>query len=247
MQRWSQNFRRLKWIKYSKSPLGKRFLSNCVPHSSQKRNGVGFLWAGIGFSKAFILAWTCIKCNSLMTAAVRVASGMAHCSLRAGDLADAKSVPAGRLAVKCDVVLLLCAGVGRQSSNNPAVVVYEAHLVAAVLNECHRHQRRPSPRPVLAGVEALAAQGMRDKERFTLEVHPTAGAGACVAGRGNVYGASGVVAAEGLRHELAGCRFIGSNPPSATWRSARKSADGNSLPRFSARRRMPRQAVDERK
>ena len=51
-----------------------------------------------------------------------------------------------------------------------------------------RHQRRAPPSAVLAGVESFAAQRVRrlDQERFCFEVHPTAGAGACVACRGHV-------------------------------------------------------------
>jgi hypothetical protein len=209
-----------------------------------------------------------------MTAAVRVASCMAHCSLRAGDLADAKSVLAGRLAVECNgwgmrtlrqrvariarlrVAVVLAAGdlrrVEDQNWCRPGSITACCdrrrllHLVKRTAfivgsGKRYRHQRCPPPRPVLAGVKALAAKGMRDKERFTLKVHPTAGAGACVACRGNVYGASGVVAAEGRQVSSLGVVNV------ATAVSAAQSAAGRSFPRFSARRRMPRQAVDERK
>nr|AMP48577.1 hypothetical protein [uncultured bacterium]AMP48596.1 hypothetical protein [uncultured bacterium] len=47
----------------------------------------------------------------------------------------------------------------------------------------------------------------------------------------------------GFRDQLPGCRFVCTDAPSATWRSACKSANGNSFPRFSARRRIPAQAV----
>jgi len=45
-----------------------------------------------------------------------------------------------------------------------------------------------------------------------------------------------------LGNELTGGGLVGSHPPAATWVSARKSVDGSSRPRFSARRRIPAQA-----
>lgn len=75
---------------------------------------------------------------------------------------------------------------------------------AGILRSMHDN-RLPAPGSVLSGVEALGLEGVGDvtgdahglrQERFRLKVHPTAGAGACVAGGRYVDGAGGVVAAE---------------------------------------------------
>jgi hypothetical protein len=128
--------------------------------------------------------------------------------------------------------------------------VHHSHFVTLVLCESNRHQRRAAPGSIFAGVESFAAQGVRrlHQERLAFEVHPTAGAGACVAGRGHIDRAALVIAAEGNRdYRVLPSGISSSLDTSATACKARRSCVGSSLPRFSARRRIPAHAVELKK
>src|SRR5690606_7049528 len=81
----------------------------------------------------------------------------------------------------------------------------------------HRHQRRPAPSSILAGVKTFTAKRVGN-ERLSVEVEPCAVRG--LRGR-NIYRPASVPATE---------------------RSACSNIAGKSLPRFAARRRIPAQA-----
>ena len=109
-------------------------------------------------------------------------------------------------------------------------LAYPGHLlVAQFLVDSHsidrnglRHKRRPPPRPILARVEAFAAEGM-DDERFRFPVQAL-----LLGGEGGPY------------FEAAGL-------PAAAERSAASSIGGSAFPRFSARRRIPAHAFPLKK
>lgn len=97
-------------------------------------------------------------------------------------------------------------------------------------------ERRASPCPVLAGVEALGPESVSDKVDIVL------------------FAASGVAdpvgvssAGEGGGDEVPSCGFLGSNPVSASAARASRKGRGNSLARFSARRKIPAAALGLKK
>jgi hypothetical protein len=105
--------------------------------------------------------------------------------------------------------------------------------------ERNGHKRRPPPRPVLARIESVGPGCMGDK-RLGFEIQPTVRPAVCVTGRGHVDRAGGIVVAVSARDQ----RFLSvATGLPATTSSAAFKAPGRLRPRFSARRRIPRQAV----
>ena len=85
--------------------------------------------------------------------------------------------------------------------------------------------------------ERIAGQRRRANECLDIEILTHAMSGQT----GRYFYRAGASPAT-VGDQLAGGGFVGPYPPSATRASARKSADGSSLPRFTARRRIPRPA-----
>jgi hypothetical protein len=166
-----QNFRRQKWSKHSKSPFGKRFLSNCCPQLSQKRSGVGFLWFNIRLGRD--------ERSAIASA------GLAGLRLeRWHDLRWTAPSVSRHATFETHRDLATCVGMA-------AVVLHRAQRrsewasVGSVVlrGERRRDEWSAASGAIFAGVTAVAPQSV-GHERFALTIHPST-ASLCIQAHGH--------------------------------------------------------------